>query len=220
MTPHVHEGDEHYLALAYLSTIIDLVGAITLILDVGAGTGRAVEYLKARYPGITVLGLEPEAELRRVAVQEKGIPADSIVEGNGVDLPFADGSFDVVCELGVLHHVKASRVVVKEMMRVARKAVALSDENRFAYGGWFGRWTKIALCHLGLFEAFYRVFTGGKGYRYSEGDGVAYSYSVFDSVNELSAWGDRMVMVTLDRNATAPTATADTANSLSFHHFG
>jgi SAM-dependent methyltransferase len=205
-TLHVHEGDEHYLALTYLSSIIDLVGA-TSVLDVGAGTGRALEYLRRRYPGMRVLGLEPEPELRRIAVQEKGIPADSLVEGNGEKLPFSDGSFDVVCEFGVMHHVKQSRVVVKEMMRVARKAVALSDENRFAYGNWVGRWVKIALCHLGLFDALYWVVTRGKGHRYSEGDGLAYSYSVFDSINELSAWGDRLVMVTLDRNATAPATT-------------
>jgi SAM-dependent methyltransferase len=202
---HVHEGDEHYLALAYLSTVIDLVGA-TSVLDVGAGTGRAIEYLRRRHPGIKILGIEPEPELRRVASQEKGIPEDYIVEGSGEKLPFDDGSFDVVCEFGVLHHVKQSKSVVKEMIRVARKAVALSDENRFAYGSWLGRWTKIALCHFGLFAAFYRIATRGRGYRYSENDGVAYSYSVFDSINELAAWGDRLLMVTLDRNATAPTA--------------
>lgn len=204
---HVHQGDEHYLALAYLSTIIDLVGA-TSVLDVGSGTGRAIEYIRRRHPGVKVVGLEPEPELRRVAFQERGVPADCIVDGSGENLPFADDSFDVVCEFGVLHHVKKSRTVVKEMMRVARKAVAISDENRFAYGTWLGRWMKIALWQVGLFEGVYRIVTRGKGYRYSQNDGVAYSYSVFDSINELSGWGDRLVMVTLDRNVTAPMATA------------
>ena len=137
-----------------------------------------------------------------------------LCKGRGSRFRFRMASSTWFFELGVLHHVKRSRLVVAEMMRVARKAVAMSDENRFAYGSPFGRWTKVFLWKLGLFDAFYHVVTGGKGYRFTEGDGVAYSHSVFDSINELSAWGDRMVMVTLDRNSTAPNAAA---NSTLFH---
>jgi hypothetical protein len=91
------------------------------------------------------------------------------------------------------------------MLRVARKAVVLSDENRFAYGSFPERLAKLALCKTGLFPAFYWLKTGGKGYRYSEGDGIAYSYSVFDALPQFSKWADRTIMIPLDRNALKPT---------------
>jgi hypothetical protein len=49
-----------------------------------------------------------------------------------------------------------------------------------------------------VFEAAYRLRTLGKGYRFSEGDGLAYSYSVFDSCGVLSAWADRVIVVPTD----------------------
>jgi hypothetical protein len=49
-----------------------------------------------------------------------------------------------------------------------------------------------------VFEAAYRLKTLGKGYRFSEGDGLAYSYSVFDSCAALSEWADRVIVVPTD----------------------
>jgi 2-polyprenyl-3-methyl-5-hydroxy-6-metoxy-1,4-benzoquinol methylase len=44
---HVHEGDEHYLALAFPLSVIDHF-KFRSILDVGAGTGRAMLFLKEK----------------------------------------------------------------------------------------------------------------------------------------------------------------------------
>jgi hypothetical protein len=89
------------------------------------------------------------------------------------------------------------------MLRVSRKAVFLSDENRFAHGSMLFRWAKLALCKAGIFRAAYQLKTSGKGYRFSEGDGLAYSYSVFDSIKPLSNWADRVILIPTDR-ADAP----------------
>ncbi|MDJ0795472.1 MAG: hypothetical protein QNJ51_01345 [Calothrix sp. MO_167.B12] len=84
------------------------------------------------------------------------------------------------------------------MMRVARKAIFLSDSNRFGQGSLLARWMKLALYKLGLWKwaDFFR--TRGKGYTITEGDGLAYSYSVFDSYDLLAEWADRIILIPTD----------------------
>jgi ubiquinone/menaquinone biosynthesis C-methylase UbiE len=200
---HVRAGDEHFVALDYLSHLLKVIGARS-ILDVGTGTGRAIRYFSERLSEVKIVGIEPDVRLREIALNDHRLPENAILPGNGSNIPFPDQSFDIVCEFGVLHHVQKPDKVVSEMLRVARKAVVLSDENRFAYGTFLERVAKLALCKAGLFPAFYWLKTGGKGYRYSETDGVAYSYSVFDALPQFSKWADRTIMIPLDRNALRP----------------
>ena len=194
---HVRDGDEHYVALRHIVGFFDVLG-ISSVLDVGCGTGRGVKYFLERRPGILVQGVEPVSALIDRAVHVNSVPPGLIMKGVGEALPFADRSFDAVFECGILHHVKEPDQIVREMMRVSRKAVFLSDENRFAHGTTFGRWAKLLLCKTGIFRAAYRLKTLGKGYRFSEGDGLAYSYSVFDSMQVLSEWADRVIVIPTD----------------------
>lgn len=194
---HIAQGDEHHVALQYVSGLIQQYG-ITSILDVGCGTGRALRYLLQANPGVWSQGIEPVEVLARRAVQDNGVPRQRICLANGQAIPFASQSFDAACEFGVLHHVQKPAEVVQEMMRVARNAIFLSDENRFAHGSAISRWGKLALCRLGVFHAAYQVKTRGKGYRYSHGDGIAYSYSVYDAWEMLSTWADRLFVIPTD----------------------
>jgi ubiquinone/menaquinone biosynthesis C-methylase UbiE len=194
---HVRQGDEHSLALKYISSFFHALG-ISSVLDVGSGTGRGIKYFLENQPEVSVRGIEPVGALIQQAVNANSIPADLITAGSGEALPFEDQSFDATFECGILHHVKDPNRVVREMMRVSRKAVFLSDENRFAHGSWFSRWAKFLLCRTGTFQSAYRLKTLGKGYRFSDGDGLAYSYSVFDSVGILSKWADRVIFIPTD----------------------
>jgi ubiquinone/menaquinone biosynthesis C-methylase UbiE len=98
-----------------------------------------------------------------------------------------------VCESAVLHHVANPNAVVKEMLRVAKKAVLISDSNRFGQGSRAARLIKLGLYKTKLWGAYNYVRTSGRGYRITEGDGVAYSYSVYDSFALLSQWADRII---------------------------
>jgi ubiquinone/menaquinone biosynthesis C-methylase UbiE len=156
-------------------------------LDVGAGTGRAVLFLLNK--GKEARGVEPVQALIKQATA-KGLPENTILCGDGRSLPFDDRSFDAVLECGVLHHVAEPRLVVNEMMRVARKAVFLSDSNRFGQGGMGARVLKLALYKMGLWRAARYAQTRGRYYTISDGDGLAYSYSIYDSYNQLAEWAD------------------------------
>jgi ubiquinone/menaquinone biosynthesis C-methylase UbiE len=196
----MHDGErEHERAMWHVSAYLRQLGAET-ILDVGAGTGRGMRYFRDAHPGIGVYGVEPVQALIRQAVQAHGLPEDALTCAPGESLPFADSSFDAVCEFAVLHHVREPDRVVKEMTRVARRAVFLSDENRFGHGTLAARVTKLGLHKVGLWPLANRVKTGGKGYRESEEDGISYSYSVYDSYAHLAAWADRVIFIpTADR---------------------
>lgn len=193
---HLHEDGAHEIALGVIAGLAPSLGA-RRVLDVGAGTGRGVRRLQSLLPSVEVIGVEPVPELVAQG-HAKGIAEHALVVGNGTALPFADASFDVVIATGVMHHVPQPRIVLSEMMRVARRAVFVSDANRFGQGRVRARAAKLALWSAGLWKAFDHVRTRGKGYMESEGDGVFYSYSVFDDLPLLSAWGERTVVVPLD----------------------
>jgi ubiquinone/menaquinone biosynthesis C-methylase UbiE len=193
----VREGDEHFLALDFISAQIDGFG-YRGVLDVGTGTGRGVTHFINRHKGLEVRGVEPVQAMIDQAERANSVPAGCIVEGKGEDLPFADDAFDIVCEFGVLHHVANPDAIVREMTRVARRAVFLSDENRFANGGPFHRAVKYGLYRLGLWPMVYRLANRGKAYHVSPGDGgVVYSYSVYDSLGIVNEWADRTFLVPL-----------------------
>ena len=181
----IAEQDEHQFALAILSAMIEYHG-IRSVLDVGSGTGRALRYLKARHPGVRFVGIEPVEALRKVG-HAAGLSADELIDGDVNALAAADGEFDLVCEFAVLHHVPRPAQAVGEMLRVARKAIFISDANNFGQGGPLARKFKQVLNALGLWRAFDLLRTGGKGYHVSAGDGLFYSYSVYNDYAQVRA---------------------------------
>ncbi len=82
--------------------------------------------------------------------------------------------------------------MVAEMIRVAKHAIFLSDSNRFGQGRYSARLLKVALYKLGLWPSARFIQTKGKMYTFSEEDGVAYSYSVFDSYDQVAAESTRI----------------------------
>ncbi len=179
----VHGDHEHALALALMVAAIDTLG-VQSVLDVGSGTGRALVALKRARPDVRVLGIEPVAELRQVG-HARGLSRDELIEGDATALQQASESFDLVCEFGVLHHVAEPRRAVAQMLRVARRAVFISDSNNFGQGSVLVRTAKQLLHAAGLWPLADYLKTRGRGYTISEGDGLAYSYSVFDDYPQI-----------------------------------
>ena len=189
---NLREDSEHYVALRYVSSFIAAHG-ISSILDVGCGTGRAVKYFLDKHPSVRVHGIEPARGMIHQAVSKHAIAAELLTCGVGESLPFANESFDAVCEFGCLHHVSRPNVIVSEMLRVARKAVFLSDSNRFGQGSMPARLAKLALYKVGLWGTANWLKTRGKGYTF--GDAIQYSYSVYDSFHLLARWADRVIFI-------------------------
>lgn len=182
---HFGKTDSHQFALAWLRSTIELLG-ITSVLDIGSGTGRALLTLKEAVPGLRAVGIEPSQELREIGFA-KGLSQSELIDGNAHSLDFADGSFDIVCEFGALHHIPEPHRAVDEMLRVAHTGVFISDCNNFGQGSIAARLAKRAIRFAGLWRTFDKIRTRGKGYHISEGDGLYYSYSVFDNYPQIAA---------------------------------
>jgi ubiquinone/menaquinone biosynthesis C-methylase UbiE len=181
---HVRTDDEHGFALSFLISVVGQFG-IRSILDVGCGTGRGLLRIKDAIPGLAVAGIEPSAELRAVG-HAKGLSESELIDGDAMKLAFGDGSFDLVCEFGALHHMPAPSKAVAEMLRVSRKAIFISDSNNFGQGNWLARLVKQTINTAGLWPVADLVKTKGKGYSISEEDGLYYSYSVFNDYRQIA----------------------------------
>lgn len=110
------------------------VGPGTTVLDIGATSDQSYEssnYLEAWLDDksrITALGLDDARFL------ETRYPGLRFIRGNGLDLPFADASFDVVHAAAVIEHVGSFDHQVRliaEAARVARRAFCITTPNRF-----------------------------------------------------------------------------------------
>jgi len=197
----MHDGAEsaHAWAINHLVSLVDEIDASN-VLDVGTGTGRALRAIQTRCPGVRFHGVEPVPEMIAVAVERHGIPAGAISVGSGDSLDHPLDSFDIVCEFGMLHHVGDPSAVVGEMLRVARRGIVISDDNRFGHGRPGARWIKLSLARAGLWPLAYRAIHRGKPYRLSEGDGLSYSYSVYDDLVQIAAWADEIQILAPGRS--------------------
>lgn len=180
---HLEKGGAHGLALQFMMSVLEGLD-VKSILDIGCGTGRALVSISNKMPNVFAVGIEPSADLRNIGYS-KGLPASQLIDGDGMNLSFPDDSFDMVCEFGALHHIPEPSKVVSEMIRVSRKAIFISDSNNFGEGGAAARLAKQAIDFLGLWPFANLIKTKGKRYSISEGDGLAYSYSVFNDYKQI-----------------------------------
>jgi hypothetical protein len=104
------------------------------LLDVGATSDRVYafsNYVAAWYPHkakITAVGIDDASFLEELH------PGLTFQHADGCDLPFADGSFDVVHSSAVLEHVgsrERQKTFIRELARVARRAAFITTPNRW-----------------------------------------------------------------------------------------
>lgn len=167
-----------------------------------------MRYLIEHLPRARVRGSDPSEALLGIARSDHGVSADLLDCASSERLPYSARSFDAVVETGVLHHVPRPDLVVSEMLRVARKAVFLSDSNIYGQGGLPKRLAKLVLARSGLLKALNRFRRGGHNWYCSESDGIAYSYSVFDSYQALNSACEQVVVIATQGSDRFPLLTA------------
>jgi GT2 family glycosyltransferase len=124
---------ERYILLEHIGKLFRPPGSAYTVLDVGGHTG-------AFWPGFPSLAgaLIPDATVSVVDM----LPAAELqnyVRASGVQLPFRDGAFDLVCSLDTLEHIPGEQrpAFVSELLRVTRDGLYLafpfdSASNRWA----------------------------------------------------------------------------------------
>jgi ubiquinone/menaquinone biosynthesis C-methylase UbiE len=91
------------------------------VLDLGCGTGRLLDRLATHFPNLRGTGLDLSAEmLRQARRQNRHRPRLIYVQGNALELPFADGQFDAVFNTCTFLHYPEPERVFSEVSRVLR----------------------------------------------------------------------------------------------------
>ena len=91
------------------------------VLDVGCGTGLFLKSLAQRYDGLALTGLdlsEPMLSRARRDARAARSPAPTFVQGSVYEMPFADGSFDVVLNTISCHFYLEQVRAFREIRRV------------------------------------------------------------------------------------------------------
>ncbi len=93
------------------------VGPGTRFLDVGCGTGMAAEMAAAR--GASVAGIDAAEGM--LAIARERVAAGDFHRGDMEELPFADGTFDVVTGINAFQYAGNPTAALAEAGRVARR---------------------------------------------------------------------------------------------------
>lgn len=106
-------------------------------LDLGCGSGEVSRHL---------MHLRADLKITGTDLIVRPDSAIEVVESNADNLPFADGNFDFVFLIDVLHHTLDPAAILREAARVSRKFVIVKDhycQNQFdhsvlAFMDWVG----------------------------------------------------------------------------------
>ncbi|MCL4300771.1 MAG: methyltransferase domain-containing protein [Anaerolineae bacterium] len=89
------------------------------VLEIGCSNGRWLRWFEQEY-GATTFGIDLNAA--------GGVLVNNFVWGDGLRLPIADGTFDIVCSLGLVEHFATPhlrRTLIAEHVRVAKPQTGL-----------------------------------------------------------------------------------------------
>jgi len=179
---------EHDVALKIMAGIASSF-SIKNILDVGARTGRGSRLFSQILPHVNVVSIDLSRDLLQEGIRKTSLSAQRVCVANATKLPFPDDAFDLSLETAALHHVPDSAAVVKEMPRLAKFGIVISDSNMYVDGssrgflpkGLVGSVIKFALYKTGVWKTLKKLCTG-KEWSYSEGEGVFWTYSAYETL--------------------------------------
>ncbi len=117
----IHGGYVHNRRVRVLSAHLwELIPQGARVLDVGCGDGLLAHFIMQKRPDIEMRGID-------VLVRKHTyIPIDGF---DGKVIPYGDAIFDVVMFVDVLHHAEDPMILLREAVRVVRKAIVVKDHT-------------------------------------------------------------------------------------------
>ncbi len=114
------------------------------ILEAGSGSGRISLRLAQEGAKVTLLDASPHAiKLSKKIFKKAKVPA-KFLQASIFDMPFANESFDIVWNAGVLEHYneREQQKILKEMLRICRKDGLIITLNPYRWAIFYriGKW--------------------------------------------------------------------------------
>ena len=156
---------------ADLDLLVDWAAGARTALDVGSGGGHVARRL--REAGLEVVTVDPAP----------GMQAD--VQAFAEDLPFADGSFDVVACRAAVHHFADMAAGVRELARVAADRVLVVDNLFMGEAAEEAERLRDPTHVRNYSEAEWRSLLGGSGLRLDD-------VRVLEHPIDVAAWLERV----------------------------
>jgi SAM-dependent methyltransferase len=118
----VHGGYVHNRRVRVLrDSLAELIPQGASVLDVGCGDGLLASL---------IIEVRPDVEISGVDVLVRDETHVPVMEFDGSRIPYTDKSFDVVMFVDVLHHTEEPMILLREAVRVARKAILIKDHTQ------------------------------------------------------------------------------------------
>jgi SAM-dependent methyltransferase len=117
----LHDGYVHDRRSRILSRhLANIIPNNFRVLDVGCGDGLLAQLICQHRPDIILSGIDALVRDRTY------IPVDKF---DGKVIPYEDASFDGVLFVDVLHHTQDPMILLREALRVARRAILIKDHT-------------------------------------------------------------------------------------------
>jgi SAM-dependent methyltransferase len=140
----------HLINRAWARCVSELPHSATC-LDIGCGVGAHMALLLDQ--GFEVTGIEPSAEMRRLAV--KNIPADLVSDGSVLQLPASDSSIDFVYAIEVFRYLDA-----RDNAQGHREIVRVLKPGGIYFGTYVNKWALDGFRQLSQFRKLAESLTG------------------------------------------------------------
>lgn len=102
------------------------------ILEIGTGKGHLTTLLARQARGLVTVDISAKDQrLAALNLASAGLlDKVTFVTGDAANLPYANGSFDLVISANAFHHFEYPFAVLQEMMRLCRRKLVIADFNR------------------------------------------------------------------------------------------
>ena len=140
----------HFIDRAWVRCVSQLPHGATC-LDIGCGVGAYMARLLDQ--GFEVTGIEPSAEMRRLAA--KNVPADLVSDGSVLQLPTPDSSIDFVYAIEVFRYLDT-----RDNAQGHREIVRVLKPGGIYFGTYVNKWALDGFRQLSQLRMLARRVTG------------------------------------------------------------
>jgi len=97
------------------------IGRTDTVLEIGCGQGTGARIISELFSPSKYVGMDLDPKMvKRARKKQHGLQNALFLQGDATHLPFADDSFDLAVDFGIIHHIPNWRDALAELRRTLR----------------------------------------------------------------------------------------------------